>query len=283
MSVRKLILTLLLLFAIHNILFSQNKTIKGTVKQIDSTSVLSGISVYLEKTSLGTVTRGNGSYSIDNVPIGDYTLVVSSIGYISIKKQLVIKENSDSTHDFILKETIANLPEVTIIGGRAGIKNIPGSVHYISPKELEKFGYTDINRTLNSIPGVNIQEEDGFGLFPSIGLRGTGVERNTKITVMEDGILMAPAPYTAPAAYYFPTMGRMQGVEIIKGSSQIQYGPYTTGGAINLISTQIPTEFSGKISLSGGSFGTKNLHAVIGNAHKNFSYMVETFQFSSDG
>ncbi|MCF6350793.1 MAG: TonB-dependent receptor [Flavobacteriaceae bacterium] len=263
--------------------FSQNSSIEGNIKQIDSINVLSGISVYLDKTNFGTVTKGNGSYFIENIPIGNYTLIVSGIGHFTIKKEILVEENKILVENFILKETIASLPEVTITGGRVGIKSIPGSVHYISPKELQKFGYTDINRTLNTVPGVNIQEEDGFGLFPSIGLRGTGVERNTKITVMEDGVLMAPAPYTAPAAYYFPTMGRLQGIEIIKGSSQIQYGPYTTGGAINLISTQIPNEFSGKISVFGGSFGTKNLHAVIGNSHKNFSYMIETFQSSSDG
>src|SRR5690606_7120046 len=71
--------------------------------------------------------------------------------------------------------------------------------------------------------------------------------------------------------------------EILKGSSQIKYGPYTTGGAINLVSTQIPTEFSGRVNLMGGSFGGKNLHAYIGNSHKNFGYVVETFQYGSNG
>lgn len=263
--------------------FAQNATIKGNIQQTDSTTVLPGVSVYLEKTNIGTSSNGNGNYIISKVPAGDYTLIVSNIGYNPIRKEITVENNSTITLNFILTESISILTEVTVTGGNIGIKDIPGSVHYITPKEMEKFSYTDINRVLRTVPGVNIQEEDGFGLFPSIGLRGTGVERNTKITVMEDGVLMAPAPYSAPAAYYFPTMGRMQGVEIIKGSSQIKYGPYTTGGAINLISTQIPDQFSGKITLLGGSFGNRNLHAVVGNSNKNFAYMVETFQYGSNG
>ncbi len=264
-------------------IFAQTGIIEGNIKQMDGTTALSGISVYLEKTNLGSTTNASGNYTIENVPAEDYTLVVSAIGYFTLKKEISVGEGKTVRHDFTITETISVLSEITVTGGNIGIKDISGSVHYISPKEIQKFNYTDINRTLRAVPGVNIQEEDGFGLFPNIGLRGTGVERNTKITVMEDGVLIAPAPYAAPAAYYFPTIGRMQGVEIIKGSSQIKYGPYTTGGAINLISTQIPNEFSGRISLMGGSFGGRNLHAFVGNSHKNFSYLVETFQYGSDG
>ena len=136
------------------------------------------------------------------------------------------------------KDSIESLNEViittdAIIGSKFKAKNKAGSTYFISPKELKTFNYDDVSRILRTVPGVTIQEEDGFGLRPNIGMRGTSPNRSEKITLMEDGILIAPAPYSAPAAYYFPTVNRMQSLEILKGGSQIQYGPYTTGGAMN--------------------------------------------------
>lgn len=263
---------------------AQTGTITGKILMSDSITQLPGVSIFLEKTGLGTSSNGRGNYLLERIPYGTYELVVSYIGYGSIRKEIAITSSDTLVHHFFLIESIATLREAVVMTqGTSGLKEIPGSVHYITPREIEKFNYTDINRTLRSVPGINIQEEDGFGLRPNIGLRGTGVERSAKITIMEDGVLMAPAPYADPAAYYFPTIGRMQGVEILKGSSQIKYGPFTTGGAINLISTQIPTEFSGRINLIGGSYGGTNLHAYVGNSHKNIAYLAEGFQYGSQG
>lgn len=160
------------------------------------------------------------------------------------------------------KDSIESLNEViittdAIVGSKFKAKNKAGSTYFISPKELKTFNYDDVSRILRTVPGVTIQEEDGFGLRPNIGMRGTSPNRSEKITMMEDGVLIAPAPYSAPAAYYFPTVNRMQSFEILKGGSQIQYGPYTTGGAINMVSTQIPNRFSGRVIASIGSFNTK--------------------------
>ena len=91
------------------------------------------------------------------------------------------------------------------------------------------------------------------------------------------------SPYSASSAYYFPSIARMQAVEVLKGSSQIQYGPYTTGGAINFVSTEIPESFKGKISTSFGSFSTGQAHLTLGNSFKNFGYMIEYLNFNSDG
>ncbi|MGB5227772.1 MAG: TonB-dependent receptor plug domain-containing protein, partial [Eudoraea sp.] len=170
-----------------------------------------------------------------------------------------------------------------ILGSKFQAKNRTGSAYYASQPELLKYNYTDINRVLRSVPGVTLVEEDGFGLRPNISLRGTSPERSAKITLMEDGVLIAPAPYSAPAAYYFPSVARMQAVEILKGSSQVQYGPFTTGGAINMISSEIPETFSASLLASYGSYNSGEIHAKLGGSKERFGYHIEYLNFNSDG
>jgi len=188
----------------------------------------------------------------------------------------------------IEKDSIYPLDEViikgnTILGNKFVAKNRTGAAYYLSSEELAQFDYTDINRVLSKIPGINLFEEDGFGLRPNISIRGTSPERSSKIAIMEDGVLISPAPYSASSAYYFPSVARMQAIEVLKGSSQIQYGPYTTGGAINFVSTEIPESFEGKVTVSYGSFQTGQLHATVGDIVNNFGYMLEYLNFNSNG
>lgn len=182
-----------------------------------------------------------------------------------------------------MTDTLKNkaIEPITIVGDKT--RSIPGSGQYLKTEKLEKLNQTNINNVLRIIPGVNIRDEEGFGLRPNIGLRGTPVNRSAKITIMEDGVLIAPAPYADPSAYYFPTFARMQGVEVLKGSSQITYGPYTIGGALNLISTGIPETFMGHVRASLGSFGTNQQRIWIGDSHKNVDYVFEINRLASNG
>ncbi len=172
---------------------------------------------------------------------------------------------------------------VTVIGSAERALDTPGSAHYLDRAELSRQGHTDVHRALQQVPGILVQDEDGYGLRPNIGLRGTGVERSQKITLLEDGVLIAPAPYTAPAAYYFPTIGRMDAIEVQKGTASVRQGPYTTGGVINLISTPVPPRRGFSIDAAAGSHGTGRLRAMAGGSGERWSYLLETFQHSSDG
>jgi len=210
-------------------------------------------------------------------------LTISILLTMGLSAQKKEKNEDVSSLDSIQKLDEIVLSTSMIFGNKYVAKHRTGSAYYLSPKELQKFSFTDVNRVLRSVPGVTIYEEDGFGLRPNISLRGTSPERSSKITLMEDGVLIAPAPYSASSAYYFPTIARMEAVEVLKGSSQVQFGPSTTGGAINMISAQIPSKFSGKISASYGSFNSNQLHAKIGGGSSSFGYMLEYLNYGSDG
>ena len=194
--------------------------------------------------------------------------------------QNVVAE-SDSTKPIAL-DAVEVLAEAKSITSGMFLRNAEPS-DVVSKSELDQFRYTDIHRIVGRIPGVYISEEDGLGLRPNIGVRGTGSLRMEKLNVMEDGVLIAPAPYASPAAYYSPTAGRMESIEIRKGSTQIKHGPFTTGGSLNYISTSIPSSKLNSVSLDIGSFGKTLMQVRSGDTMGNFAYLIELYSDKMDG
>ena len=177
----------------------------------------------------------------------------------------------------------APIDNVTIFGHSSDVADVPGSAHIIDSASLEVLIESDIMRVLRAVPGVYVQEEEGFGLRPNIGIRGSGLDRSARIALLEDGVLIAPAPYSAPSAYYFPTQRRMHSLEVLKGPASVVVGPRTTGGAINMISTPIPETTGGKVDLRMGEFQTNDVHLNFGGNGKTMSWLLETVQSGSDG
>jgi Fe(3+) dicitrate transport protein len=175
------------------------------------------------------------------------------------------------------------IESVTIIGSKDDVKDLPGSGAVISNEDLQKAMDTDIQKILTAVPGVYMRTEEGYGLRPNISIRGTAIERSGKVTIMEDGVLVAPSPYTSSAAYYFPTTARIHSVEVLKGPAVVSQGPQTIGGAINLISTPIPEVNSGKFVQEIGENGMARTHAYYGATQGNFGALVEVHEHSSDG
>ena len=176
-----------------------------------------------------------------------------------------------------------SVESVTIIGSKDDARNLAGSGTVLSEEDLNKIVDTDIHKILSAVPGLYFRTEDGYGLRPNISIRGTSIDRSAKVTLMEDGVLIAPAPYTSASAYYFPTSGRINSVEVLKGPSSISAGPSTIGGAINLISTPIPEMTSGKLVQEFGENGMMRTHANYGVNSGDFGALIEIHDHSSDG
>jgi Fe(3+) dicitrate transport protein len=248
---------------------AQTGTVEGRVTGTDGLPV-PGANVAVEGTARGAAAGVDGRFTIRDLEPGTYRLAASAVGYLSGYERVAVEAGEQTEVRFVLLQTAADVGEIVVtaretLTGR-GALDLPGSGHYVGARAIQRLGTSDVHRVLREVPGVTVQEEDGYGLRPNIGLRGSGAERSSKITLMEDGVLIAPAPYAAPAAYYFPSVGRMDGVEVRTGASQVKHGPATTGGALNLIAAQIPvgTEARGEVVL--GPDGQRTLHARLGSA-----------------
>lgn len=175
------------------------------------------------------------------------------------------------------------LVEVLILGSKEERSKLAGSGIQLDKTLIEKQSYTDLNQIISMAPGVYVREEDGYGLRPNIGIRGATAERSQKITIMEDGVLIAPAPYSAPAAYYITNAARLHALEVLKGPASIQFGPHTVGGAVNLVTRPASWQSFAELNYTTGTDQFQKLSAVTEFVSGNFSYMFDALHYSSDG
>jgi len=204
--------------------------------------------------------------------------LIGAAALLLLSQPLSAQDSADDTDD-----ASTTIDTVTIIGRQSDVADIPGSAHVLGAEELGVLIQTDIMRVLRAVPGVYVQEEEGFGLRPNIGIRGSGIDRSARIALLEDGVLIAPAPYSAPSAYYFPTQRRMNSLEVLKGPASIVVGPRTTGGAINMISTPIPETTGGVVDVRIGQHRTRDMLLNFGASGERVSWLLETVQAASDG
>ena len=172
---------------------------------------------------------------------------------------------------------------IEIIGSQEEALEIAGSASVITTEDLKIYEYTDIHKILSTVPGINFRPEEGYGLRPNISIRGTYADRSGKVTLMEDGILIAPAPYASSSAYYFPTTPRLAGIEVLKGPAAITQGPYTVGGAINLLSTPIPDGTGGLFNQEIGEDHTSRTHFHYGVVQDNLAFLIESHLWKTNG
>ena len=141
---------------------------------------------------------------------------------------------------------------------------IGGSADVIGEEALTRSHVFTANEALRRVPGLQVRDEEGFGLRPNIGLRGLNPTRTTKITLLEDGLPLAYSPYGDNASYYHPPIDRFAALEVLKGAHSLFFGPQTIGGVINYLTPDAPTTPGGFVQLSAGSRSYFNAHLRAG-------------------
>jgi len=156
--------------------------------------------------------------------------------------------------------------EVVVIGQGPRSSKLPGSSSVILRQDWVKTRPVSVNEVLRRVPGLYPRDEEGLGLRPNIGLRGLSPTRSAKVLLLEDGLPLSYAPYGDNATYSMPPFRRFSRIEVLKGASQVRFGPQSVGGVINFITPKAPDSFSGDLMLGVGGNGYGELDLSLGGA-----------------
>lgn len=154
------------------------------------------------------------------------------------------------------------MPALEVVGSQDGnISRQTGAVILIDREEIERIQPSSTEDVLRRVPGINAKTEEESAVVSNIGLRGLSASE-AKTLVLEDGVPVAPGLFIGNDRYYNPRIQRMEGIEILKGSSSLRYGPSTIGGVINY-KTKTPDD-GVAISTRLGSFNTREATVEAG-------------------
>jgi Fe(3+) dicitrate transport protein len=270
---------------------SQSSSVSGRVSDQNSAAV-AGATVTLRRESISfertATTDAAGSFSFGNLPRGVYVLSASAGGFSAADVPVSVSPGAGGA-SVELRLAPASLAESVavsasrIAGTPEAVERIPGSVEVLTPQLLESSRVMTTSEALRKVSGVNVRDEEGFGLRPNIGIRGLNPTRSTKVLLLEDGVPFTYAPYGDNASYYHPPIDRFESVEVLKGSGQIAYGPQTVGGVVNYITRNPPQAWSGSVTLAGGNRDYFNGHANAGGTWKATGLLFDFTRKQGEG
>src|SRR5688572_5201312 len=181
-AVRLILLGLLAFLLVHPMgITAQQQTtptgrIIGTVVDSMSRAPLGGVQVYLEGSSLGTMTRQNGTYAIANVPAGRYQLRAERIGMTLALREVVVATGATVQANFALEVKALGLDEIVVTGtaGAARRREVGNSIQQINVANLPDRP-VDVTKMLQAAaPGIEVTNGGaGAGQGAKIRLRGS--------------------------------------------------------------------------------------------------------------
>jgi hypothetical protein len=296
MKIRLLILPLLLLTCI---LSAQTGTIRGNVFDKDTGEPIIYGNLLLKGTTMGTNTDFDGFFSIGNVPIGDYTLVATYIGYDSVAIDVSVKENGIVYQRINLAPSSINLGVVDVSGRKEQAKtDVQISKVTVTPKQIRSLpstgGEADIAQYLTVLPGIIVSGDQGGQLY----IRGGSPIQNK---ILLDGMTIYNPFHSIGFFSVFETE-TIRSVDVLTGGFNAEHGGRISavvdiktregnkkkfGGLVSASPFQVKGLFEGpikKLSDDGGgstSFLLTGKHSYLAETSKAlYGYATDTSFFS---
>lgn len=233
-------------------IFAQNGTVQGRVISEKTGQPIEAVNAGLEGTTFGAATDRQGEFLIQNVPAGEYTLVISSIGYQKEEKNIIIESGKTQTIQIRLEQTTTELEEMVVEALSDGqeLELSAESVEAVSLSE-SKLQTADLGEVIAQTQGVSVRRSGGLGSGTRFSLNGL---TDDQIRFFLDGVPLDFTGYSVGISNV-PT-NLIKRVDIYKGVVPIQFGSDALGGAVNLVTPENYTGTQGAVSYQTGSFGT---------------------------
>ncbi len=276
----KRIVLLYVFILLSSFVFSQHK-ISGRVT--DNNGVpLSGANIVIDELKTGTTSSENGQYRIQNLPRGNYTIVISFLGYSEIRETIKIPTNTE--FDITLKTKPVSGEEIIVYATRAGV-NTPTTYSEVDKETLRKQNLgQDIPFLLSMEPSLIATSDAGAGIgYTGLWIRGSNIQR---INVTVNGVpLNDPESHSVFWVNMPDFASSVESAQIQRGVGTSTNGGGAFGATINLETNFLSEESFGEINSSYGSFGTWRNNARFGTGIINDKWAFDgrLSKITSDG
>ncbi len=201
--------------------FGQTGTVRGFVYEKETGEPVLFTTVVLEGTSIGAATDYNGFFSIPKIPPGDYTLLVSSIEFDSLRVPVTITANQIVSKSLYLEKRLVKIQEVDVSAKRENVKTqTQVSTISVTPREVSLLpsvgGEPDIAQFLQIVPGVIFTGDQGGQLY----IRG-GSPIQTKVLL--DGATIYN-PFHSIGLYSVFETDIIKSADVYTGGFNAEYG-----------------------------------------------------------
>ena len=224
---------------------------------------IDGAGITLTPGLMGSVTNEQGSFRVNNIPVGNYTLSVSYIGYKTCTSSVSISSNENKEIVVTLERDSIVLTGLTVTAQKRSenSKEVPIALSNITGGFIENNVVESMGALSSFVPGVLVQEQSP--LFPGFVIRGltsdvASLNVDNRVSVFQDGV--SASKQVGAYSEFFD----LDHVEVLKGPQGTLFGRSAQIGAIHLITRQAKNETSGNFTL-----GTGNYHQMRANGYIN--------------
>ncbi|MDR5590123.1 TonB-dependent receptor [Christiangramia sp. SM2212] len=219
-------LLITLLLAVNSIIYSQQNQLSGVVTNQNTGEAVFSANVYLPQLEKGTMTDLDGNFSINNIPDGNYKLIISSIGFATLNLDVKIPSEAMQIQ---LNPSAIEMEEVIISTPfhQLQSENVM-KVERESVSELNKKGAINLSDGITQIAGVE-SLTTGVGIGKPV-IRGLSSNR---VLVYTQGVRLENQQYGDEHGLGISSKG-IGSVEVIKGPASLLYGSDAIGGVLYL-------------------------------------------------